>query len=333
MRGAGCANGKWRQRTYTLGFMTNVPDRMRAVRFHQWGPRSVLRVEHVPTPHLKPGRVLIRVYASAVNPGEALIRSGVFDRQDPAKLPSGQGTDLAGVVVAVAEGVSEFHVGQAVLGWSWERSSHAEFCSVPAAQLIAKPDGLSYEVAGALDVAGTTAYAAVRAVAPIPGETVVVSSAAGGVGRIAVQLLRARGIRVIGLASPRNHHWLRSVGAVPLDYRGDDIEERIGAVAMEGVDAFIDTFGDEYVWLAARLGVPANRVNTVIGFAAAAATGARTEASTDAADAAVLQELVDMISAGTLEVPVVATFPLDRVQDAVALQETRSVAGKIVLLP
>jgi NADPH:quinone reductase-like Zn-dependent oxidoreductase len=158
----------------------------KAVRFDHYGGRDVLYVAEVETPIPSVDEVLVAVHAAGINPGEAAIREGRMDAVFPATFPSGQGSDLAGVVVRVGEGVGEFEAGDEVLGWSERRSSQANFAVVPANQLIPKPPGLSWEAAGSLYVVGVTAYAAVRAVGARPSETVVVSGAAGGVGSLAV---------------------------------------------------------------------------------------------------------------------------------------------------
>jgi NADPH2:quinone reductase len=161
----------------------------RAVRFDRYGGREVLYVADIEMPSAGPGEVVVEVRAAGINPGEAGIRSGAMHEAFPATFPSGEGSDLAGVVTAVGPGVTEFSVGDEVLGFSFRRSSHATHTAVPVDQLIRKPAQLSWEVAGSLYVVGATAYAAVRAVAPQPGETVAVSAAAGGVGSLVVQLL------------------------------------------------------------------------------------------------------------------------------------------------
>ena len=138
----------------------------RAVRFDSYGGPEVLYVTDVERPEAGPGEVLVEVRAAGINPGEAGIRSGALHERFPATFPSGEGSDLAGVVVEVGSGVSYFAVGDEVLGFSFQRSSHATHTTVPVEQLIHKPTELSWEVAGSLYVVGATAYAAVRAVAP-----------------------------------------------------------------------------------------------------------------------------------------------------------------------
>ncbi|OBG57750.1 NADPH:quinone reductase [Mycobacterium sp. E735] len=292
----------------------------------------MLYVADIDMPRPGPGEVVVEVRAAGINPGEAAIRSGAMHEMFPATFPSGQGSDLAGVVTEVGAGVTEFAVGDEVLGFSFRRSSHATHTAVPVGQLIRKPPQLSWEVAGSLYVVGVTAYAAVRAVAPQPGETVGVSAAAGGVGGIAVQLLALRGARVLGIAGPDNADWLRAHGAIPIPY-GDGLTTRLREAAPSGIDAFIDLFGPDYVQLAVDLGVAPERIDTIISFQKAAEVGAKTEGSAEASTPEVLTGIAGLVADGAIDFEVAATYPLDRVADAYEELEKRHTRGKIVLLP
>jgi NADPH:quinone reductase-like Zn-dependent oxidoreductase len=193
---------------------------------------------------------------------------------------------------------------------------------------------VSWEAAGSLFVVGATAYAMVRAVSVRPGDTVVVSGAAGGVGSIAVQLAgNAGAAKVIGLASGRHHGWLRDHGVVPVTY-GDGVVDRIQAAADGAVDAFIDTFGGGYVQLAIEeLGVAPERVDTIIDWETAEKYGAKTDGSLQGSSPEVLAELAGLIDAGKLEIPIADVYPLDQVRDAYTELEQRHTLGKIVLRP
>lgn len=304
----------------------------RAVRFDQYGGREVLYVADIEMPTPGPGEVVVEVRAAGINPGEAAIRSGAMHEMFPATFPSGEGSDLAGVVTAVGQGVTAFSVGDEVLGFSFTRSSHATHTPVPVEQLIRKPPQLSWEVAGSLYVVAATAYAAVRAVAPQAGETVAVSAAAGGVGSLAVQLLVLRRARVLGIAGPDNAYWLRAHGVIPITY-GDGLADRLREAAPDGIDAFVDLFGPEYVQLAADLGVAPERIDTIISFQKAGEVGAKTEGSVDASTPEVLTEMADLIVTGAIDFEIADTYPIDRVADAYEQLEKRHTRGKIVLLP
>lgn len=302
----------------------------KAVRYDGYGAVDVLQVVEVPRPVAAVGEVLIEVVAAAINPGEASIRRGLLHDRWPSTFPSGQGSDLAGRVVELGPGVVEFAVGDEVIGFSDRRSSHAEFVTVPVSQVTAKPADLPWEVAGSLYVAGTTAIAAVRAVGVAAGETIVVSGAAGGVGSLAVQLARQQGARVIGIAGPDNAEFLRSFDVEPLTY-GDGLIDRLRALAPEGVDAFIDTFGADYVEIALALGVRPERIDTIVNFAAAQKYGVKSEGNAAAATAEVIAELAGRAADHRLVVPIAAVYPLDRVQAAFTELEKRHTRGKIVL--
>ncbi|MGH3541422.1 MAG: NADP-dependent oxidoreductase [Mycobacterium sp.] len=304
----------------------------RAVRFDRYGGREVLYVADIDMPTPGDGEVLVEVRATGINPGEAAIRTGALHDVFPATFPSGEGSDLAGVVVDVGTRVTEFAVGDEVLGFSLRRSSHATHAVVPVGQLIRKPRLLPWEIAGSLYVVGVTAYAAVRAVAPQPGETVAVSAAAGGVGSLVVQLLVLRKARVLGIASARNADWLRAHKVTPVEY-DDGLDARLREAAPSGIDAFIDLFGPDYVQLAVDLGVLPERIDTIISFAKAAEVGAKTEGSAEASTPGVLAAMADLIVGGTIDFDITATYPLDRVADAFQQLEQRHTRGKIVLLP
>ena len=304
----------------------------RAVRFDGYGGREVLYVADVEVPAPAPGDVVVEVRAAGINPGEVAIRIGALAERFPASFPSGEGSDLAGVVHSVGAGVTEFAGGDEVLGWSWRRSSHAEYVAVPVTQLITKLPRISWEVAGSLYVVACTAYAAVRAVAADRGDTIAVSAAAGGVGTVVVQLLRTKDVTVLGIASETHHGWLAEQGAIPIAY-GDGLVDRLKAAAPNGIDAFIDLFGPEYVQLAVDLGVEPDRVETIISWAKAQELGAKAEGSVDASTTDVLSYMAELVESGRLEIPVAATYPLENVREAFAELEQRHTHGKIVLIP
>jgi NADPH:quinone reductase-like Zn-dependent oxidoreductase len=305
----------------------------RAVRFDQYGDVDVLKVVDVPRPTPGTGEVLVKVVAAGINPGESSIRKGLLSERWPATFPSGQGSDLAGIVEEVGPGVTGFAPGDEVIGFVDTRSSQAELVVVESEHLVPRPPQVPWEVAGSLFVAGTTAYAAVRAVKPAPGESVVVSGAAGGVGSLAVQLVVNAGASVVGLASEEHHAWLKDHGVIPVAY-GDGVVERIRDASGGQVDAFIDTFGNGYVKMAVEeLGVSPQRIDTIIDWAAAQEYGAKTDGNAAGASAAVLAELAELIVEGRLEVPIAAVYPLDEVRAAFRELEGRHTLGKIVLRP
>jgi NADPH:quinone reductase-like Zn-dependent oxidoreductase len=305
----------------------------KAVRFDEYGGVDVLKVVEVPQPEPGPGQVLVQVKAAGINPGEAKIREGLMAALFPSTFPSGEGSDLAGVVTATGPGVTAFKPGDEVLGWTDNRASHAEYAVTEATDLTAKPAAVPWPVAGSLYVVGATAYGAIHAVSLAEGDTVVVAGAAGGVGSITVQLAKQAGAIVIGLASEPNHDWLRGHGIIPVSY-GDGVEDRIRVAAPNGkVDAFIDTVGGDYVQIALDLGVAPARIDTIANFQAVEKFGVKAEGNAAGASAENLADLARLIADGEVEVPIAATYPLDQVRDAYQELAGGHTHGKIVLIP
>ena len=308
---------------------------MKAVRFDTYGDVDVLTVDDIPVPEPGPRQVLVRVRAAGINPGEAKIRDGLMHARWPATFPSGQGSDLAGVVERLGPGVTGVAPGDEVIGWVDNRSSQAEYAVVEAGHLTPKPAAVPWEVAGALPVAGFTAWAAVRAVNLRAGDAIAISGAAGGVGSLAVQLAGRAGATVVGIAGENKHEWLREHGAIPVRY-GEDLVGRIrdALLTTPQVDAFIDTYGGDYVEFAINeLGVEPSRVNTIVRFDAVASYGVKAEGNAAGASAETLKELAGLVAAGELEVPIAGTYPLDRVREAYAELAKGHPRGKIVLIP
>jgi NADPH:quinone reductase-like Zn-dependent oxidoreductase len=309
-----------------------VGGKVKAVRFDRFGGPEVLEVVEVDRPAPDADEVLVAVKAASINPGEIVIREGLLEARWPTTLPCGEGSDLAGVVQAVGAGVSEFAVGDEVSGWTDKRASHAELAVAPTSQLVAKPAAVSWEVAGSLYVAPFAAMAGVRSVAPKPGEVVAVSAAAGGVGSVAAQLAVRTGARVIGLASERNHDWLRAKGVIPVTY-GDGQAERILAAADGHLDAFIDNFGGGYADLAIELGVEPQRINTIAEYAAVGRLGVRGDGTAVVSNKETLHELARLVADGELDIAIERTYPLAEVREAYRELAKRATRGKIVLLP
>jgi NADPH:quinone reductase-like Zn-dependent oxidoreductase len=304
----------------------------KAVRFNHYGGIDVLHVVEVERPSPGLGEVVVAVKAAGINPGEAKIREGLLASRFPATFPSGQGSDFAGIVAELGPGGSVWAVGDEVIGFTEKRASQAEMVVVAAHQLTGRPPNVSWEAAGSLFVAGTTAYAAIRAVGLTAGETLVVANAAGGVGSVTVQLAVHLGAKVIGLASLSNHPWLAKHGVIPVAF-GEGVAGRIHEAAQGKIDAFVDAFGADYVKVALDLGVQPERIDTIANFAAVTKYGVKAEGNAAAANAAVLAELAELMSQGSLEMPIDHVYALDDVRQAYQELEQGHTHGKIVLVP
>jgi NADPH:quinone reductase-like Zn-dependent oxidoreductase len=303
-------------------------DSSRAVRFNRYGGTEVLEVVQIPRPQPGRGQVLVEVVAAATNPGEIAIRQGTFAERWPAEFPEGQGNDYSGTIATVGPGVEGFSPGDPVMGFA-PRRAQAEHVLTDQQRLAIKPAEVGWATAATLPGVGATAVASVDAVGVAEGDTVVVSAAAGGVGVLAAQLARRAGARVIGTASERNFDFLRGLGITPIRY-GPDLAARIRGLAPEGVQAYLDNFGDGNVAVAVELGIARTRINTIAD-PEAPRFGVRTAAQEQADSPTRWRELAALVAQGDLVVPIHGTYPLDRVRDAYDELARRHTRGKIVL--
>ena len=299
----------------------------RIVQYNRYGGPEVLDIVEVDEPHASVGMVRVAVRAAGLNNFDAKARRSPSVMPNRT-LPSGQGAEFAGVIDEVGEGVRKGMLGGEVLGWS-DFSAQADFVVVPASQVTTKPPSLDWVTAGSLGLVGNTAERSTRAVAPQPGETVLVSAAAGGVGLFAAQFALAAGATVIGTASEENHSYLSSLGLIPVAY-GPGLVDRLRAAAPRGIDAVIDNAGEETVDAAIELGVDPTRINSIVYFPGVAKYGISTVGG-GGKTAENLGELARLVAAGTLVMPIAATFPLSEVRAAYELLETRHLRGKVVL--
>jgi NADPH:quinone reductase-like Zn-dependent oxidoreductase len=297
------------------------------------GPEQ-LALSEVPTPEPGPGEVRVAVRAIGVNPIDWKLYSGALGR-DPQAL-GGFGFELAGVVEAVGDGVTAWHPGDEVIASQVPGNGYTDQAVVPAAGLLAKPDGLPWEVAASVPVAGGTAAHAVEAAGVADGTTVVVHGAAGGVGGLVVQLARRRGARVIATASERNHDYLRSLGAEPVAY-GDGLLDRVRALAPDGVDAAIDTVGtDEAIDVSLALVGEPRRVVSTAGYrrrdTGIFLIGGGGDPGTEIRDAA-RPEVARLLASGDLTLSIHGTYPLEDTAEAHREGLTGHTRGKLVIVP
>lgn len=304
----------------------------RAVRLESFGGPEVLNLREVPAPQAGSGQIRVRVTAAGLNPMDWII---VSDAETATRfgltLPSGFGTDYAGVVDQVGDGATTFAVGDRVFGGALSRAVADHVVIDVAGSLAAggdvhrTPDGVDDRTAATLAIAGSTAAAALAVVNPGPGDTVLIGGAGGGVGVFAVQLARLAGARVIGTGSAASADALSALGAEPVTY-GDGLVDRVRALAPAGVTAAIDLYGTETTRVARELGVPDERITTI----AAQVDGITPANGADAASGAI-EEIARLVAAGQLRVPIAASFPVKEVRAAVELQAGRHVHGKIVI--
>ncbi|MEU9453340.1 NADP-dependent oxidoreductase [Streptomyces sp. NPDC048277] len=283
----------------------------------------------VDRPSPGPGELLIAVRAAGVNPVDWKLRNG-FRRpgEGEARFPVVLGSEAAGVVEEIGEGVTGFAVGDEVFG-NTPGGAFAEYALLPAAVTAHKPAALSFTDAATLPVAAATGYDGVRQLDLPEGATLLVVGAGGGVGAAAVQIARAWGLRVVGVASEAKKDFVESLGAVHVA-SGPDLAERVRAAVPQGVDGVYDLVGGEALAEAATL--LADRTGLITAGASpetvAALGGARVAR---ARTAAVLDEVAELVVGGELDPHVSGTFPLDQADRALRAVEGGHTRGKIVI--
>jgi NADPH:quinone reductase-like Zn-dependent oxidoreductase len=301
----------------------------RYVRFDEFGGPDVLHIvnEEEP-PQAGPGQVRVRVHAAGINPVDwKIMHGGPAAAKYNAVPPCGNGNDFAGIIDQVGAGVTEFEAEDAVLGGK-RMFAQADYVIVEPEQVIPKPDGLDFDQAGCLDIAGRTAWASVDSLGLSGDDIVLVSAAAGGVGVLAAQLALRTGAKVIGTASAENHDFLRSIGVIPVEY-GEGLVDRVRKVAPR-VTAALDNHGPATIDAALKLGVPGSRINTI------AARGHRTDAGITGIGGAEatrddLAAVANLIASGEIVFPIDTVYPLERVREAYEHLIRGHLRGKIVL--
>jgi NADPH:quinone reductase-like Zn-dependent oxidoreductase len=298
---------------------------MKAIQFDQFGGTDVLHEADVEIPQPGPGQVRVQVMAAGVNALDGKIRSGALQAVFPTPLPVIPGSEVAGVVDALGEGVTDVRVGDEVVGWS-DTGAYAQYAL--ASTVAPKPATLDWQRAVALPVAGETAERALTLLGVARGETVLIHGAAGAVGTVAVQLAVARGARVIGTAGADNQDYVASLGATATLY-GDGLVERVRALAPDGIDAVLDVAGKGALEDSITLRGGTDRIVTLADFGAhelgvTFATGTR-ERSADR-----LAALAQDAATGKV-VTTVTAYPLAQAATAQQVSDGGHVRGKLVL--
>ncbi|MEO3868617.1 NADP-dependent oxidoreductase [Nonomuraea sp. B12E4] len=302
----------------------------RAVMFFEYGEAEVLRVAECEMPEPGPGQVRIAVRAAGVNPIDWKIRSGAMAAVMPVRSPAVPGVDVAGVVESVGPDVTDVAVGDEVFGKALS-GSYAELALADRDAIAAKPAAVSWEVAAALPVAATTAYHVFAQLPLARGETIVIDGAAGGVGTVATQVARHREITVIGTASPANHDYLRSLGAIPVSH-GAGLADRVRAVVTGGVDAAVDASGRASLAELVELTGNPDRVISIAD-ASAQSLGARFAYGEPEDMSGILAEVIALVAAGTITLPIARAYPLTDAAAAHRESQAGHVRGKLVLVP
>jgi NADPH:quinone reductase-like Zn-dependent oxidoreductase len=309
--------------------------RLRAIRVERFGEPEVLRVASLEEPVPGPGEVLVRVAAAGVNPVDWKVRAGLAGERF-GRPPYVPGWDVAGVVEATGDGVSDLAVGDQVFGmprFPEPAGCYAEYVCAPAAQLAAAPAGIGRAAAAGLPLAGLTALQVLDLAGVGEGQRVLVHAAGGGVGHLAVQLAKARGAEVIGTGRADKHLFLHELGIdQAVDYTTVAFEE-----AVDPVDVVVNPVGGDYGRRSLRVLRPGGVLAMTVGggdqalAAAAEAAGVRLVRHLVRPDRPGLARLAELTEGGGLRVAVEHLLPLGQAARAHELGERGRTRGKIVL--
>lgn len=328
---------------------------MKAIRQHEFGGPEVLRHEEAPLPELKPGEVLVRVHAVGINPPDWYLREGYKDLppewQPAVSFPLILGSDMSGVVEAVATDVQGFSIGDEVFGMvrfpsMGESAAYAEYVTAPASDLALKPASIDHVHAAGAPMAGLTGWQFLIELGhneanpfqpeshrplPLNGKTVLVNGAAGGVGHLAVQLSKWKGAHVIAVASGKHESFLRELGADEfIDYTKSPPED-----IAHDVDLVLDTLGGPTTGRFLRTLKRGGALFPVfIGFSdaeEAAKLGVTVSMTQVRSNGPQLVELGRLLDAGTVRVAIDSTFPLADARKAHERAARGHIQGKIVL--
>ncbi len=311
---------------------------MRAIAIDDFGGPERMQLRELPDPKVGPDFVRIRVQAAGVNPVDAKVRQGRLEGAFPHHFPLIGGWDAAGVVDAVGPAVVGLGPGDEVYAYCRKTEiqwgTYAELVSIPAAAVARRPGSIGVVGAGGIPLAGLTAWQALNEGAELqPGQTVLISAAAGGVGHFAVQLARERGARVVGTASEANHEFVRSLGAdAVVDYRLPGFEDALHEAAPDGYDAALDVVGGDGLAAARAVLRPGGRLVSIVDPQPAAGRddlhGHYIFVRPSATE---LDELALLVDEERLRVEVARILPLAEAAEAHREIEAGHVRGKLVL--
>jgi NADPH:quinone reductase-like Zn-dependent oxidoreductase len=293
------------------------------------GDASVLAARDFPREPPGPGQVFVEVVCAGVNHIDEEIRRGEEPAWRDEPWPRLSGSDFAGIVVAVGDGVTGFARGAEVVGHV-RAGAHATHLTVPVEALVPKPRRVTWETAGGLYLAGVTALTTLDELRIGRDDTVVVTAAAGGVGSIEVQIAKHWGAKVIGTCGARNFDYLRQLGIAPVQY-GDGMAERIRRAAGGPVTAFIDNFGQDGEELSRELDVPAVRYRSSADRRTTELALLRADTEAVATGTAQLRRLVRLAEDGAFRLLVSGVYRLVDIDEAFEDLERLHARGKIVL--
>jgi NADPH:quinone reductase-like Zn-dependent oxidoreductase len=315
-----------------------MPEEMQAAYCEDFGDPANLNIGKTELPELEEGDVLVRIKAAGVNPVDVAIVQGHMSGALPHEFPLIPGWDLSGVVEERGFGARRFNVRDEVYAYArrpvvqW--GTFAEYTVIPESYLSSKPDNISHKKAGGIPLVGLTAYQSLYEVGDLgEGQSVLILGASGGVGSLAIQLAKARQANVTGVASEKNHNFMKELGAdETIDYHGRDIGQAVLDLEPEGVDLIFDCASGETLQQSLPALKEDGKLVSILN------RGQNLDPEIDfeyvfvEPNARQLDHLRDLVESGKIEVPVSDTYSLDETAEALEQIQTRHTRGKLVIV-
>jgi len=314
---------------------------MNAAFFEEFGEPDVVQSGKLPKPEPGEGEVLVRVKSAGLNPVDYFVVRGFLEERIPAEFPAVPGWDLAGTVEETGFAASRFKPGDEVYAYARRpfirHGTFAEYVIIPESYLALRPQIISMEETGGIPLVGLTAWQSLFDAGNLQqGQTVLILGASGGVGTLAIQLAKTNGAEVIGVASKKNHGYMKELGADhTIDYSDNHVGEAASAIAPGGVDLIFDCSRGDAFGQVMEAGVLKEGGKIV------SITKSKPDIPEDIdfsyvfvePNARQLEQISELADAGNIRVPVSKTYSLDEVPEALKAIETLHTRGKIIVKP
>lgn len=312
---------------------------MRAAQYDGFEGPSAVKTETIELPDLKEGEVLIKIKAAGVNPVDAVITNGYYKDMMPHSFPIIPGWDMAGVIEDRGHAARRFEVGDEVYAYArrpqvkW--GTFAEYIVIPDSYLAKRPENVSMEEAAAIPLAGLTAYQSLFVAGKISeGQKLLILGASGGVGSFAIQLAKSRGAEVVGVASSKNHEYMRSLGADhTIDYQAGDIGDAVKDLFPEGVDLIFDCTSGESLQQSLKCLKDSGKLVSILNQGDDLDPKIDHEFVFVEPNSLQLEHLRQLVENGKVRVKVSHTYSLEKADKALEQIQTLHTTGKIVIVP
>ncbi|WP_099974159.1 NADP-dependent oxidoreductase [Lactobacillus terrae] len=308
---------------------------MKAVVINEYGSRDQLKMTDIEIPDIANDEVLVEVKATSINPIDWKLREGYLSEMIPLDFPIILGWDVSGVITRIGSDVTNFKVGDKILARPdlTNRGTYAQYTAVKEDKLALLPDNVSFEEGAALPLAGLTAWQGIYDELDVqPGQKVLIQGGAGGVGIIAIQVLKHIGATVVTTASAKNADFLKELGADQvIDYNTEDFSE-----VLSDMDAVFDTIGGDTLDKSYKILKPGGKLTTIAGAVNEDLAKENQVTATSlwlSPNGAQLTELVNLVSQGKVKVIIdsVQEFSEDGLKKAHEISESHHAKGKIVV--